>query len=36
MKEFTLVAGGLILFAGLYEGCFPERNRPQLTFTLVT
>jgi putative SOS response-associated peptidase YedK len=25
-----------MLFAGLYETWYPERNRPQLTFTIVT
>jgi putative SOS response-associated peptidase YedK len=28
--------GGLILFAGLYEPWYPERNQPELTFTIVT
>jgi putative SOS response-associated peptidase YedK len=27
---------GLILFAGLYESWYPERGRPELTFTIVT
>jgi putative SOS response-associated peptidase YedK len=29
-------AGGLLLFAGLYESWYPERDRPELTFTIVT
>jgi putative SOS response-associated peptidase YedK len=29
-------AGGLILFAGLYESWYPERNQPEVTFTIVT
>ena len=29
-------AGGLMLFAGLYESWYPEKDRPQLTFTIVT
>ena len=28
--------GGPILFAGLYESWFPQRNQPQLTLTIVT
>ena len=28
--------GGLMLFAGLYESWYPEPNRPQVTFTIVT
>ena len=28
--------GGLMLFAGLYEAWYPERNQPALTFTIVT
>lgn len=28
--------GGLMLFAGLYESWYPERNRPQVTFTILT
>ena len=27
---------GLILFAGLYESWFPQPNRPELTFTIIT
>jgi len=29
-------AGGLLLFAGLYESWYPEEDRPELTFTIVT
>ncbi len=29
-------AGGLLLFAGLYESWYPERNQPEITFTIVT
>src|SRR5580698_375355 len=29
-------AGGLILFAGLYESWYPHRNQPEVTFTIVT
>jgi putative SOS response-associated peptidase YedK len=29
-------AGGLMLFAGLYESWYPERDRPEVTFTIVT
>jgi putative SOS response-associated peptidase YedK len=29
-------AGGLLLFAGLYESWYPEKDRPELTFTIVT
>jgi len=29
-------AGGLMLFAGLYESWYPERNQPEVTFTIVT
>jgi putative SOS response-associated peptidase YedK len=29
-------AGGLLLFAGLYESWYPEKDRPALTFTIVT
>ena len=28
--------GGLMLFAGLYESWYPERNQPEVTFTIVT
>ena len=28
--------GGLILFAGLYESWYPEKNQSQVTFTIVT
>ena len=28
--------GGLILFAGLYQSWFPEKNHPQMRFTIVT
>ncbi len=28
--------GGLLLFAGLHESWYPEKNRPALTFTIVT
>jgi putative SOS response-associated peptidase YedK len=28
--------GGLMLFAGLYESWFPEKNQPEVTFTIVT
>jgi putative SOS response-associated peptidase YedK len=27
---------GLMLFAGLYEFRYPERNHPEVTFTIVT
>ena len=27
---------GLILFAGLYESWFPEKNQPHMTFTIIT
>jgi putative SOS response-associated peptidase YedK len=27
---------GLMLFAGLYESWYPERNQPEVTFTIVT
>jgi putative SOS response-associated peptidase YedK len=29
-------AGGLMLFAGLYEAWYPARNQPEVTFTIVT
>jgi putative SOS response-associated peptidase YedK len=29
-------AGGLLLFAGLYESWYPENERLELTFTVVT
>ena len=29
-------AGGLMLFAGLYESWYPEKNQPEVTFTIVT
>jgi putative SOS response-associated peptidase YedK len=29
-------AGGLILFAGLYETWFPRRDQPEVTFAIVT
>ena len=29
-------SGGLMLFAGLYESWYPERNQPEATFTIVT
>jgi putative SOS response-associated peptidase YedK len=29
-------AGGLVLFAGLYESWYPEKARPEVTFTIVT
>jgi len=29
-------AGGLLLFAGLYESWHPAKDRPELTFTIVT
>ena len=29
-------AGVLLLFAGLYESWYPEKDRPELTFTIVT
>ena len=29
-------AGDLMLFAGLYESWYPERNKPEVTFTIVT
>ncbi len=29
-------SGGLMLFAGLYESWYPERNQPEVTFTIVT
>jgi putative SOS response-associated peptidase YedK len=28
--------GGLMLFAGLYESWYPEKERPEVTFTIVT
>ncbi len=28
--------GGLLLFAGLYESWYPAKDRPELTFTIVT
>ena len=28
--------GNLILFAGLYEDWFPEKDRPETTFTIIT
>ncbi|MGA7568349.1 MAG: SOS response-associated peptidase family protein [Terriglobales bacterium] len=28
--------GGLMLFAGLYESWYPEKDRPEMTFTIVT
>ncbi len=28
--------GGLMLFAGLYESWYPEKDRPEITFTIVT
>src|SRR5713101_8887915 len=28
--------GGLMLFAGLYESWYTERNQPEVTFTIVT
>ena len=28
--------GKLMLFAGLYESWYPERNKPEVTFTIVT
>jgi putative SOS response-associated peptidase YedK len=28
--------GGLMLFAGLYESWYPERNQPEVTFTIIT
>jgi putative SOS response-associated peptidase YedK len=28
--------GGRMLFAGLYESWFPEKNQPEVTFTIVT
>jgi putative SOS response-associated peptidase YedK len=28
--------GGLFFFAGLYESLFPEKNRPEMTFTIIT
>jgi len=31
-----LRAGGLMLFAGLYESWYPEKDRPEVTFTIVT
>jgi putative SOS response-associated peptidase YedK len=34
--RFRRKDGGLILFAGLCEWWFPQRNQPQLTFTIVT
>jgi len=33
---FTPRAGGLLLFAGLYEFWYPVKDRPELTFTIVT
>src|SRR6266851_3830615 len=29
-------AGGLLIFAGLYESWYPEGNQPEVTFTIVT
>jgi putative SOS response-associated peptidase YedK len=29
-------SGDLMLFAGLYERWYPERNKPEVTFTIVT
>jgi putative SOS response-associated peptidase YedK len=29
-------AGDLMLFAGLYESWYPERNKPEVRFTIVT
>jgi putative SOS response-associated peptidase YedK len=29
-------AGGLMLFAGLYESWYPEKDRVEMTFTIVT
>jgi putative SOS response-associated peptidase YedK len=29
-------AGGLLLFAGLYESWFPQKGKPEITFTIVT
>jgi putative SOS response-associated peptidase YedK len=29
-------AGGLLLFAGLYESWYPAKDRPEATFTIVT
>ena len=29
-------AGGLMLFAGLYESWYPEKDQPEVTFTIVT
>ncbi len=29
-------AGGLLLFAGLYESWYPEKDQPELTFTIGT
>jgi putative SOS response-associated peptidase YedK len=29
-------SGGLMLLAGLYESWYPERNQPEVTFTIVT
>jgi putative SOS response-associated peptidase YedK len=31
-----LRAGGLMLFAGLYKSWYPEGDRPEVTFTIVT
>jgi len=28
--------GGLILFAGLYEDWYPEKDKPETTFTIIT
>ena len=28
--------GGLLLFAGLYEAWFPEKDKPETTFTIIT
>ena len=28
--------GGLALFAGLYESWYPQKNQPQVTFTIIT
>ena len=34
--RFHRKGGGLLLFAGLYESWFPEKNLPQMTFTIIT
>jgi len=34
--RFHRKSGGLILFAGLYESWFPQKNQPQMTFTIIT